>query len=61
MDVLSMICEIRSKKAFCKKKKSPSICQDPSWSLELFEDNDLLAHELCAFLADKEHALRLLA
>lgn len=56
-----MICEIRSKKAFCKKKKSPSICQDPSWSLELFEDNDLLAHELCAFLADKEHALRLLA
>jgi hypothetical protein len=52
--------EIRSKKAFCKKK-SPSIRQDPSWSLELFEDNDLLAHELCAFLADKEHALRLLA
>ena len=60
MDVLSMNYEIRSKKAFCKKK-SPSICQDPSWSLELFEDNDLLAHELCAFLADKEHALRLLA
>ena len=33
MDVLSMNYEIRSKKAFCKKK-SPSICQDPSWSLE---------------------------